>query len=616
MSTTPLDSPRSSASEPLSPEHAAAALSWPPAAPHRADDGLADEDDDEGKLTPALVRIVVVAGLGGLLFGFDTGVTSGALLLIGSDLGGQPLTLAQETGIVVSALWGALGGSLVASRVSDWVGRKPVIIGAAVLFAIGALEQAAAQVYKEIVLGRVMVGLGVGLASMVLPIYLAELSPAKFRGRIVASLVVLITGGQVVAYLINAIFSHVDKGWRWSFGLGAVPALVQLILSFALPESPRHQLRHGRVAPARKTLQRLNPHLTHEAVQRRIERIQTEVGEPLGDGRDTRERMVLGWRARAREWCWTDLRKGRFAQLWQDRANRRALLVAMGLQFFQQATGFNCLISGKIIQSTHLSQPAAFAVFIAVSNFISTLVALRLIDRVGRRLLLLRTLVGMMAGMALLAFAFIFIPSSPPSQGEDAVAAMAVGASPWAFVALVAMVSFCCAYALGIGNAAWVVQSEVFNQDLRAIGNGLSTACNWTANLLVSSTFLYLSKALTPAGAFGFFALVCLGGWIFTWLYLPETKGLSLEEVRERFEEQVGMARPSSRSFGSSEADGLVGRHEEGGGGYYVVGDDEDDLRGDEDESGEEGLSSQRRSDDGRMSEDVREGSREGAQAT
>lgn len=207
-----------------------------------------------------------------------------------------------------------------------------------------ALSTQAAQVYKEIVLGRVMVGLGVGLASMVLPIYLAELSPAKFRGRIVASLVVLITGGQVVAYLINAIFSHVHKGWRWSFGLGAVPALAQLVLSFALPESPRHQLRHGRVAPARKTLQRLNPHLTHEAVQRRIERIQTEVGEPLGDGRDTRERMVLSWRTRAREWSWTDLWKGKLAQLWQDRANRRALLVAMGLQFFQQATGFNCLM--------------------------------------------------------------------------------------------------------------------------------------------------------------------------------------------------------------------------------------------------------------------------------
>ncbi|CEQ41155.1 SPOSA6832_02843, partial [Sporobolomyces salmonicolor] len=230
----------------------------------------------------------------------------------------------------------------------------------------------------------------------------------------------------------------------------------------------------------------------------------------------------------------------------------------MGLQFFQQATGFNCLMyfSAKILHQTHLSAPATFAIFVAVSNFACTLVALRLIDRVGRRTLLLRGLAGMAVGMAVLAGAFGFIPD----QGE-----VEHGAGAAAYAALLGMVGFCCAYALSLGNVPWVVQSEVrlrvlpwqlfwrgasavrltsrrwrfwqvFNQDLRALGTGLATATNWIANLLVSSTFLHLSRALTPSGVFALYAFISLLGWLFTWRYLPETKGLSLEEVRRVFE--------------------------------------------------------------------------------
>ncbi|BGP41476.1 hypothetical protein JCM10449v2_005463 [Rhodotorula kratochvilovae] len=605
--------PRSSVSDSLSPQQAAHTLSWSAPPPERDDAELAEDapgiEGDEGELTPALVRIVVVAGLGGLLFGYDTGVCSGALLQIGSALGGHPLTTAQETGIVVSALWGALGGSLLASRLADWKGRKPVVLGAAVLFALGALEQAAAQVYKEVILGRVLVGIGVGLASMVLPIYLAEISPPAYRGRIVGSLVVLITGGQVLAYIVTAAFFNVDGGWRWSFGLGAVPALVQLVLSFSMPESPRFQLRRGRVVGARKTLQLLHPHASPEAIQRRVDAIQAEVSS-LPDDREA-PGAKGGWSDRVRvqlgSLSWSSLSKGRLGALWHDRATRRALSVAVALQFFQQATGFNTIMyfSGTILAQTHLSQPAAFAIFVAVSNFLATLVALRLIDRVGRRALLLRTLLGMVSGMALLAFAFAFIPLAP--EGADAAdaadAAAAEGASPWAFVALAAMVIFCASYALGIGNVAWVVQAEVFNQDLRAIGNGLATAANWSGNLLVSSTFLYISKAFTPAGAFALFSLVSVGAWIFTYLFLPETKGLSLEEVRALFEQQVGLAPGSSAAAaGASGGNGAAER-----GQYHVVGEESE---GDEGEGllareVEPGAVDERRGDDRRRREDV-----------
>lgn len=169
---------------------------------------LDNVDTEEQVVTPALLQILFVSSLGGLLFGFDTGVVSGALLVIGTDLGGSPLSSFQESWLVSSALLAALVGSLVAGRLADWWGRKPVILLGAVGFALGALEQAAASVFKEVVLGRVLVGLAVGLASTVLPAYLAELSPPKFRGRAVAGLVCLITGGMFHWFLAPCFLNN------------------------------------------------------------------------------------------------------------------------------------------------------------------------------------------------------------------------------------------------------------------------------------------------------------------------------------------------------------------------------------------------------------------------
>lgn len=179
---------------------------------------------------------------------------------------------------------------------------------------------------------------------MILPIYLAEIAPSTFRGRVVASMVVLITGGQVLAYVVGASFFHVTKGWRWMFGLGAVPAITQVLLSFSLPESPRYHLRKGRIVTAQKTLQRLNPGWSPATVQARLQALRVEVQdcEPTRTSPD-RAHLLAGWREKARRWRPSHLQDGKLGLLWKDRANRRALLVACGLQFFQQVSATDCL---------------------------------------------------------------------------------------------------------------------------------------------------------------------------------------------------------------------------------------------------------------------------------
>ena len=239
-------------------------------------DPLDDEDDgaletgDETELTPFVRRVAIVASVSGLLFGLDSASISVMLVTVGSDVGGQPLTIGQEDLLVAGLTFGALGGAIAASWLSDRFGRKRVILLSAVLFTLGAIEQAAAQIVKELVLGRVIVGLGVGLASMVTPVFLSELCPAAWRGRVVTLLTVLITGGQVLAFCVGAALFSLPHSWRWIALSGAIPSLLQLALSFQLPESPRWLIMRDRLPEARSTLARIYPSLSAEAIDHKV----------------------------------------------------------------------------------------------------------------------------------------------------------------------------------------------------------------------------------------------------------------------------------------------------------------------------------------------------------
>ncbi|SPO35350.1 related to myo-inositol transporter [Pseudozyma flocculosa] len=576
------------------------------------DDNDGDATEDEGLISGAgldenhpssasyLTRLVAVACLGGLQFGWDTGIASGMLVAIRGDLGHE-LSEGEQELIVSATTVGAIVGAVVAGRMSDWAGRKKVMIASAVLFLLGSLEQAASQVVRELVLGRVLVGLGVGMASMVVPTYLAEVAPTSVRGRIVGFNSVLITFGQVVAYTIDAALYNVTMGWRWMVLIGGAPAILQMVGLFYLDESPRWLVARGRIVSARRVLQRIYPTATNREVDMEIERIERSMrgttsqvpedpderngngsGGGGGGGEDVEGRgsmtrissvapQILSTAApKVKE------AKGKLKLLWNEPNNRKALILACGLQFFQQMVGFNSLMyfSGRLLlMAGFTSNPNAAAIGIAVSNCIGTALGMRFVDRIGRRKLLLWATFGTTLSLALLSFSLSMVDVGPTSGTPSATVAASTetaaegaagaGAGAWAYLSLIFMIVFTLNYAVGLGILPWLIQSEVFAGPVR----------DWTSNLVISSTFLHLVKAITPAGSFALYALVAAASWYFTWTRLPDMKGVSLSDVQHSFgpSSSSGSGAAGGTATGAAAAYQAVATTEE---------DDEDDVDG------------------------------------
>lgn len=536
-------------------------------------DNLSPLDDSELSSASYLARLTAVACLGGLQFGWDTGIASGMLVAIHADLGHE-LSEGEQELIVSATTVGAILGSIVAGRMSDWLGRKKVMIGSGVLFLLGALEQAASQVVRELVLGRVLVGLGVGMASMIVPTYLAEVAPTKVRGRIVGINSLLVTGGQVVAYLIDALFYHLPHGWRWMVLAGGVPAVFQLVGMMYLDESPRWLVARGRIIRARRVLQRIYPHASVRMIDGEIDRIARSMqgathhddidpdgshavdrqAEETSRGAQTDLAATLGRITAAPAQLTSTARqtttqvKSKLNMLLFDPTHRRALLIACALQFFQQATGANSLLyysSRLLMMAGFVVNPNAAAIGIAMANFGGTVIAVRYIDVWGRRTLLLYTTAAMSFFLALVAIGFSRIDLGPIT-GSPEVAEHA-SASAWPYLTLLFMIFFTLSYALGLGIVPWLVQSEIFPGRVRGIGAGFATATNWSTNLLISSTFLHLVKLIHPQGCFGLFSVVSAISCAFTYWQLPETAGVSLSDVSNTFDSSRGGAGSGGR---------------------------------------------------------------------
>jgi len=480
---------------------------------------LAVVAEGEERTTWFVWILVLCSTISGLLFGYDTGVISGALVSIGSDLGTAQLSNGQKEFITSSTTLGALLGGLVAGVLSDWTGRRPVLGIADVIFIGGAIGQAVCHDVWSMIGGRFLIGVAVGLAACIAPLYIQELSPTRLRGRMVVLNVVMITLGQVIAYGIGAGFANVHGGWRWMVGLGAVPAGIQFVLLFFLPESPRILIRRGDMIQARDIMAKIYAFARPEEVDLKVKVLHAAVKRSIEITNTT-----------------TFIQRSK--SMLFDPVNRRALIVGCGMQAFQQLCGFNTLMyySATLFKSIGFNQPVAVGLIVSGTNFIFTLIALKWIDKIGRRKIMIWSAPGMVFGLTLASISFHYLTRKTRGDLVDGTQY----STAWSAIVLLSMIIFVASYATGLGNVPWQ-QGELFGLEVRGIGTSLATATNWAGNLLIGSTYLSLMAKITPAGAFGFYAGLCLLGWIFVLACFPETAGLSLEEVKMVFKHGFGI---------------------------------------------------------------------------
>ncbi|KAL8859535.1 MAG: hypothetical protein Q9178_003934 [Gyalolechia marmorata] len=487
----------------------------------------------------------VAAGISGILFGYDTGVISSTLVSIGPTDLSHPLSTLDKSLITSSTSLFALIASPLAGILADRRGRKYVVMVADVLFVVGALWQAFTGSVTGLVLGRSIIGLAVGSASLVVPLYISELSPSAFRGMLVTLSILFITGGQVVAYILGYVLAQRTQGWRWMVGLGAAPAVFQFGLLMMLPETPRWLVKAGHEHVARDVLRKVFASETNRTAERVLQEIKREVLEE-----ESTSKLVHTTLPDDDLWPSLTQFQRRMTELLYVGGNRRGLVIACFLQGFQQLCGFNSIMyfSATIFSLLGFTSPILTSLSVAVTNFICTLLALLIIDRVGRRAILLRSIPVMIAGLVLCSVSYYFLGF--PSEEVNVLEQIQSGTySPWATFIVLSLLIFVCGYAIGLGNIAWQ-QSELFPLSVRSLGSGFATATNWGCNFLVGLTFLPLMEYFSPVWTFSLYALVCLVGWFLAWKIYPETKGLGLEDMRGLLREGWGvkesMNRPAS----------------------------------------------------------------------
>ncbi|MFJ2826858.1 MFS transporter [Streptomyces sp. NPDC087263] len=406
-----------------------------------------------------------VVALGGLLFGFDTGVISGALLFIRTDFG---LNSFQEGSVISALLLGAAVGALGSAGPADRFGRKKVLVAISLTFTLGLLAAVLAGGFATLLAARAVLGLAVGGASTVVPLYLTEIAPPRLRGRLVTANQILLTVGILISFLINLWYAD-SADWRAMFAVGLVPSIAMLLGTLAIPESP--EWLRGRTA--------------------------------------------------------TDRAPRPTAAVLSSPAARSALVVGVTLAAVQQFGGINSIIYYAPSIMARAGLPAAnsitYSVVIGVVNVVMTIAAVPLIDRAGRRPLLLFSLGGM--ALSLVALGVVLgLPTSPVTN----------------VTALIFMVTYVAAFAIGLGPVFWILAAELFPPEARARGGAVCALVNWSANFVVGQMFLPAADLLGESWVFWFFATVSAGAVVFVLRTVPETKNRSLAEVQRELAARSG----------------------------------------------------------------------------
>lgn len=532
-------------------------------------------------LPTAIYFLILLSAIGGFLFGYDTGVVSGAMILVREDF---KLSTVWHELIVSATIAAAMLAALVAGPATDRFGRRPVILCASLVFLAGAVVMGAAPEKVTLLVGRIIVGIGIGFASMAVPVYLSEVSPVELRGRITVVNNIFITGGQVISAIVSGIFSEVPMGWRYMLGLAGLPALVQLIGSAFMPESPRWLISRGRDAEAKQVLEKIRP--KDADLMNEIEVMRAAVAE------DTKQKGLK--------------------EVLSSAPVRQALLVGSLLQLFQQISGINTVMyySASIITMAGITDKS-LAIWLSAAtssmNFLGTFLGLWLVERLGRRSLTLGSLLGTMLSLFVMALTFQMayinspkvtftnsdshecfadscgVCTSKSSCGycfigdqndilnstclatnetsynemsvtgwcsnstllDDGLVTFAYDWCPYkyAWLCIMGLALYLLCFSPGMGPMPWTINSEIYPGWARATCTSITTSINWTANLAVSLTFLTLTELLLKHGVFYMYMGLAGLGLIIFFFLLPETRGVPLENMENLF------SRPFSSRF-------------------------------------------------------------------
>lgn len=546
-----------------------------------------------------------MAAIGGFLFGYDTGVMSGALLPLRRAFN---LTASQQEVVVSVTVLAAFLSSLVGGSLNQHFGRRTCILLAAGIFTAGSLVLAAAWNYYVLIVGRTILGVGIGIASLTTPVYIAEVALPRMRGQLVTVNTLLITLGQFVAGMVDGFFDEYfpESGWRWMLGLAALPSVIMGVGFWNLPESPRWLANKGRTEEALLVLCGLRE--TKQEAKQELEDILGTSISSLTYGSDSSvegpeaEDASSSLSPRTSNPANSNNRQEPFLQ--QCRAmlshppTRRALILGCGLMAIQQFSGINTIMyyAASIYEMTGFEELTAvwLSGFTALAQVVGIATSIFLVDRLGRRTLVLWSLGCVTVSLTGLAGSFYLsrlssgavdssekLCNAQPATIWDGVTAYCYDCAsipgcgycngqcvegsiqgpflgdacvdnqdwsyeacpnPYGVLSVFFMILYLLAFGIGMGGMPWTINSEIYPLRFRSTAVSLSTATNWSGNLVVSATFLSLSSpaALTAYGAFALYGSVALCGSIWLYFTLPETKGLSLEEIEQLFRRSSG----------------------------------------------------------------------------
>lgn len=541
-----------------------------------------------------VIFLTCFATVGGLLFGYDTGIISGSMLLMKDYF--NLSTIYQEA--IVSATIGAAAlFALIAGSLSDYFGRKIVIMMASFVFTGGAVMMAVAGNKEILLIGRLIVGAGIGFASMSVPVYVAETAPSHIRGALVSLNQLFITIGILLSSIVAGAFStDKENGWRYMLGIAGVPSVIQFFGFFFLPESPRWLVNKGKVEQARKVLEKLRD-------SKNVDHEMNDILKSVDESKEFQQSNAFST----------------FAKMMSNQPVRKALLLGCLMQFFQQLSGINTVIyySGSILRMSGF--PSKLAIWLVcvpfALNFLATFIGIYLVERAGRRILTIGSYVGIIIALIILAVGFqlsvihtppvsrnetlgrdtvcdgqysqcdpcirnehcgfCFVKDSPTTSGsclpvykdhperyaDPNFGNVTLGTNitfrcdqknyehdydkfSWAdnfcptdysWMAVLGLALFVIGFAPGLGPMPWTVNSEIYPMWARGTAISLATAVNWIANLIVSFTFLTLIENITSYGTFYMFTGISIVGMTVLYFMLPETKNKTLEEVEELF---------------------------------------------------------------------------------